>query len=225
MEKAGAIVDEVKQYMTLPETAATRVVGTEQEILDRCDLYSNLLTAFDGCISGLRTKRYHVTDEIVDQTERYVKKVMELSRYLGLSVTPKLHCLECHAVYLLRKHRGYADLAEDAGERAHQSESKMDLRWAAQRSHDRREVSKAANEARQSDPRVQTKVKEMHESTRAAGAEKRKVTFDENRDERRKQKIARREQVLESEVAEGRVEKFSEKRVAKFRTAVEPNDT
>ena len=89
MEKAGAIVDEVKQYMTLPETAATRVVGTEQEILDRCDLYSNLLTAFDGCISGLRTKRYHVTDEIVDQTERYVKKVMELSRYLGLSVTPK----------------------------------------------------------------------------------------------------------------------------------------
>ena len=101
----------------------------------------------------------------------------------------------------------------------------MDLQWAAQRSHDRREVSKAANEARQSDPRVQTKVKEMHQSTKAAGAEKRKVTFDENRDERRKRKIARREQVLESEVAERRVEKFSEKRVAKFRTAVEPNDT
>ena len=222
MEKANMIIEEVKEYMTLPETSATRVFGTEQDIQERCDLYASLLTAFDGCISGLRTKRFHVTDEVVDQTERYVKKVMELCRYLGFSITPKLHCLECHAVYLLRKHRGFADLAEDAGERAHQSESKMDLRWAAQRSHDRRELSKAANEAKQSDPRVQKKVMQMHENTRAAGALKRKATVSEIREERKKQKLARREQVLEAEVLEGRIEKFSEKRVSRFRAVVEP---
>ena len=223
MEKATTIVDEVKNYMTLPETAATRVVGTDQEIRERCELYANLLTAFDGCISGLRTKRFRVTDAIVDQTERYVRKVMELCRYLGFSITPKLHCLECHSVYFFRKHKGFADLAEDAGERAHQLESKMDLRWAAQRSHDRRELSKAANEAKQSDPRVQKKVQQMQENTRAVGGEKRKIAFDSNRDERRKQKIARRQQVLEGEVLEGRVEKFSEQRTAKFRAVFDPN--
>ena len=224
MEKAATIVDEVKEYMKLPETVATRAFGTEKDIQDRCHLYANLLTAFDGCISGLRTKRFHVTDVVVEQTDRYVKKVMELTRYLGFNITPKLHCLECHAVYFLRKHSGFADLAEDAGERAHQSESKMDLRWAAQRSHDRRELSKAANEAKQSDPRVQQKVKEMHENTRAAGAEKRKAAVEENREERKKIKLSRREQVLEAEVLDGRAEKFSEMRVARFRAASELED-
>ena len=217
MQKATAIVDEVKNFMLMPETAATRVVGTDDDIIERCDLYGKLLTAFDGCISGLRTKRFHVTDSIVLQTEAYVRKVMELSRYLGFSITPKLHCLESHAVFFLRKHQGFADLAEDAGERAHQSESKKDLRWAAQRSHDRRELAKASNEARESDPRVQKKLKQMQDNTRAVGAEKRKAAIDENREEKRRQKIARRGEILEVQVMEGRVAKFSDQRVAKFR--------
>ena len=104
MEKASIIIDEVKDYMMFLETAATRIVGSDQEIRERCDLYCDLLTAFDGCISGLRTKRFHVTDTIVEQTEIYVKKIMELSRYLTFSITPKLHCLESHAVYFLKKH-------------------------------------------------------------------------------------------------------------------------
>ena len=180
MEKASLIVEEVKIFMLMPETAVTWVVGTDDEIRERCNLYGKLLIAFDGCISGLRTKRFRVTYSIVAKTEAYVKKVMDLCRYLGFSITPKLHCLESHAVFFLQKHRGFADLAKDAGERAHQLESKKDLRLAAQRSHDRCKLAKATNEAKENDPRVQKKVMEMHNNTRAAGGEKRKLAIDEN---------------------------------------------
>ena len=218
MQKASTIVDEIKDYMCLPETAATRVVGTDEEIRNRCDLYCQLLTAFDGCISGLRTKRFRVTDDIIEATNRYVKKAMELCRHLGFNITPKLHCLESPFFYLLKKHRGFADLAEDAGERAHQTEFKRDARLAAQRSHDRREVTKALNEAKECDPRVQRKVKQMYEKTKVQAAEKRKATVDANREEKRRRKDSTREEVLESQqVLEGRVSKFSEQRIAKFR--------
>ena len=109
-------------------------------------------------------------------------------------------------------------MAEDAGERAHQSESKKDLRWAAQRSHDRQELAnKASNKARESDPMVQKKLKQMQDNTRAVGAEKCKAAIDKNREEKRRQKIARRGEILEVQVMEGHVAKFSDQRVAKFR--------
>ena len=222
MEKASIIVDEVKHFMCLPETAASQVVGTDEEIKNRCDLYCELLIAFDGCISGLRTKRFRVTEEVVERTKRYVKKAMELCRYLGFNITPKLHCLESHSVFLLEKHRGFADLAEDAGERAHQVEFRKDIRLAAQRSHDRREITKAINEAKECDPRVQRKVKQMYDKTIVKGAEKRKAMVEANREELKSKKMARREEVLESErsasVVGTRVSTFFNQRVAKFRT-------
>ena len=220
MEKASTIVDEVKVFMCLPETAATRVIGTDDEIRERCDLYCQLLVAFDGCLSGLRTKRFRVTEEIIETTEKFVKRAMELCRHLGFSITPKLHCLESHSVYLLRKHRGFADLGEDAGERAHQTEFRKDSRLAAQtRSHDRREAAKAINEAKECDPRVQHKVRQMYDKTRnIRGAEKRKAAVEANREEKKQAKRLKREAVLESqEGSQGRANKFSDQRVAKFR--------
>ena len=90
---------------------------------------------------------------------------------------------------------------------------------AAQRSHDRREAAKAANEVKDCDPRVQQKVKQMYEKTTVQGAKKRKATVDANREERRQEKISRRETVLGGDptALEGRVYKFLEQRVAKFR--------
>ena len=166
MADARLIVEEIKEYMCLPETSTTIIVGTNAEILNRCDIYCQLLVAMDGCISGLHTKRFQVSDAIIETTEKYVKKVMELCRFLGFSITPKLHCLEAHAVYFLKKHRGFADLAEDAGERAHQIESKRDAKLAAQRGHGRREFFKAVNEAKESDPRVQRRVEQLYQSTK-----------------------------------------------------------
>ena len=139
---------------------------------------------------------------------------------LGVSITPKLHCLEAHLVYLLRKHRGFSDLGENAGEQAHQTKFWKDSRLAAQRSHDRREAAKSANEVKDCDPRVQQKeVKQMYEKMTVQGAKKRKATVEANRDKRRQEKILRQEPVFGSDptVLEGRVYKFSEQRVAKFR--------
>ena len=48
-----------------------------------------------------------------------------------MSVTPKMHCIEDHAINLLRLTRGMGDIGEDAGERAHQEEARNERRiWA-----------------------------------------------------------------------------------------------
>jgi hypothetical protein len=39
----------------------------------------------------------------------------------GLSITPKLHVIEDHAIQFMMQHLGYGDLGEDFGERAHQT--------------------------------------------------------------------------------------------------------
>ena len=77
------------------------------------------------------------------------------------------------------------------------------------------------NESKEKDPRVVRKIQQMYDSTKRQGHEKRKGTVDANREERKKAKLARREEVLENDQEqfqlEGRVSRFSEQRVAKFR--------
>ena len=197
MQKASTIIDEIKDYMCLPETATTSVVGTDEEVRNRCDLYCQLLKAFDWCMSGLHTRRFCITnDTIIETTNRYVKKAMELCWHLGFNITPKLHCLESHSVYLLKKHRGFADLAEDAGERAHQKEFKRDARLTAQRSHDRWEVMKVLNEAKECNRRVKRKVKQIYEKTKVWAAEKHRLRLlhvqTERRNEEKRNRCKRR---------------------------------
>ena len=226
MGKASTIIEEVKKFMLLQETLESRQVGTAEQIVERgCDMFGRLLTAFDACISGLQTKHFLVMDLIVEQTKAYVKQVMRLCCLLGFNITPKLHCLECHAVHFLWKHRGFSDLAEDAGERAHQLEARKDLRFvAAQQSHSRREAAKAAIEAKDSDPRVQRKVIQMYEKARlVVGAAKQKVAIEACQEEKKKIKLTRQEDVLEFQVPEGRVKKFSEQRQEKFRGGGDEN--
>ena len=73
------------------------------------------------------------------------------------------------------------------------------------------------NEAKESDPRVQKKLKQFHDNTRAVGAEKHKTTAKEIREDRKRLKITRREEILEGQVLERQMEKFSDWRAAKFR--------
>ena len=71
------------------------------------------MTNLDGFLSGMRTIRFHLTEETVARTDRYRERTLALWRYLGMSVTPKMHCIECHAIPLLRKHKAFAGLGED----------------------------------------------------------------------------------------------------------------
>jgi hypothetical protein len=73
-------------------------------------------------------------DAMIDRAEKHVEHILYLWRYLGLSVTPKIHCIEDHIIPLLRKLRGIDDLGEDAGERALQIGACFEARSKGMRS-------------------------------------------------------------------------------------------
>jgi hypothetical protein len=181
MAKADVIMKEIREYVfQLP--IEQRLVGTDAEILAVCEYHRQLLLCLDGYFSGLRTKRYHLTDEIKTKTILYRNRSLAIMRHLAMSVTPKDHCIEDHAVQLMFLHEGIGDLGEDQGEQNHQLESKEDLRLGGVRSFQRREAFKSKQDGKKHDPGVKEKITKMYdknakrknaEETAARHAEKR----------------------------------------------------
>ena len=66
MQKCVAIIDEMVEEVL---QAPTRVAGTEDEIRHVGETHKHLLLSLDGFFSCLRTKRFHLTPEIVEQTK------------------------------------------------------------------------------------------------------------------------------------------------------------
>jgi hypothetical protein len=80
---------------------------------------------------------------------------------LGVSVTPKAHCIKRHSIPLLVEHKGFAGLGEDSGERMHQVQLKLDRRLGAIRDFKKKEVCKSKEETTTSYPGVKIKMEEM----------------------------------------------------------------
>ena len=60
MTEATDIIDDIEVVMLEMD----RVAGTDEEIRDVCEKHRQLFLCWDGYFSGLRTKRFHLTDEI-----------------------------------------------------------------------------------------------------------------------------------------------------------------
>jgi hypothetical protein len=128
MADADSIIKQIRDYVfSLP--LEQRVIGTVEEIMEVCEQHRQLLLCLDGLFSGLRTKRYHLTAEIIEKKKAYRDRCLAIMRHLSMSVTPKDHFIEDHAVELMLLHEGIGDLGEDQGEHNnHQLEAKEDLR-------------------------------------------------------------------------------------------------
>jgi hypothetical protein len=125
MAEANAIMKEIGDYLfQLP--VEQRLVGTQDEIQAVCEHHRQLLLCLDGYFSGLRTKRFHLTDEIKMNPILYCNRSLAIMWYLSMSVTPKDHCIKDHAVQLMVLRQGIGNLGEDQGEHNHQLESKED---------------------------------------------------------------------------------------------------
>jgi hypothetical protein len=161
MAKANAIMKEIGDYVfQLPVEQG--LVGMQDEIKAVCEHHGQLmLCGLDGYFSGLQTKRYHLTNEITMNTILYRNLNSAILRYLSMSVTPKDHCIEDHAVQLMVLHQGIGDLGEDQGEHNHQLESKEDLRLGSVRSFQRREVFKSKQDGKKHDLGVKEKITKM----------------------------------------------------------------
>jgi hypothetical protein len=120
MTEAISIIDDIEEQVLGME----RVAGTNEEIKDMCEKHRQLFTCWDKYFSGLRMKRYHLTDEIANKTKEFLVRSVLLERHLGMSITPKTHVMEDHSITKLVATHGFADLGKDAGERNHQDEAK-----------------------------------------------------------------------------------------------------
>jgi hypothetical protein len=82
---------------------------------------------WDGYFSGLRTKRFQLTDAIAKKTKEFlIVRSILLERHLCVNITPKSHLMDDHSMQQLIATHRFADLGEDAGERNHQDEAKAD---------------------------------------------------------------------------------------------------
>ena len=153
MSEANGIVDEVRNLVMQKR----RVRGSDKQIDEICCRTKQVLLVLDGFISCMKTKRGHVTDEIIYNAGRYRTKYIELLRFLRLSVTVKDHIIEHHSVEQLMQFGGIGDLGEDAGERNHQMEAREDQKLGAVREFAKKENCKSVRESRNNDVRVEIK--------------------------------------------------------------------
>jgi hypothetical protein len=192
MAEADAIMKKIgDNVFQLP--VQQRLVGTQDDIQAVCEHHQQLLLSFDGYFSELRTKRYHQTDKITMNNVLFRNRSLAIMRYLSMSVTPKDHCLEDHAVQLMVLHQEIGDLGEDQGEHNHQLESKEDLRLGRVRSFQRREVFKNKQDGKKHDPGVKEMITKMYDKhAKRKNAEETATRCAEERQKR----ISTREEAL-----------------------------
>jgi hypothetical protein len=199
MADADSIIKEIGEYVfQLPDEQ--RMVGTLDQVQAVCELHRQLLLCLDGFFSGLRTKRFHLTEQITTKTIEFRDRSLAIMRHLSMSVTPKDHCIEDHAVQWMILHEGIGDLGEDPGEHNHQLESKEDLRLGSVRCFRRREVFKSKQDGKKHGPGVKQKITEMYEKHA-----KRKTLerTESRRAEKRQKRIDAREEALLCPAPEG----------------------
>jgi hypothetical protein len=113
-ENCDAIVDEMEEYV-LQVTA--RIAGMDEEIRHVGEMHCRLLHSLDGYFSSLLIKQFHLTREILEQGKWYCDRVLALvERYLGMSVTTKIHLMEDHSLEEQENLAGFGDLGNDFGE-------------------------------------------------------------------------------------------------------------
>jgi hypothetical protein len=192
LSEATNIIEEVKSYvLRLPPEH--RVVGKDEEVMDVCTTHWELMTSLDGFLSGMIMIRFHLTEDIVTKTDQYHEQTLVLWRYLGMSVTPKAHCIKRHPIPLLLVHHdGFANLGEDSGEHMHQVQSKIDQRLGAIQGFKKKEVCKSKEETMTYFPSVKIKMEEMFGKTSRGQS----VAHAESRATKHQKKLDGREAVL-----------------------------
>ena len=105
----------------------------EKEIVKKfCDEVSTGLRLWNDIFARISDLEADMNDEYCNETQRRIDVAMELMRKLNFSITPKLHCVECHIVYQMRTVPGFAYMLEQWLEHYHQIGHRYDQQWKGQ---------------------------------------------------------------------------------------------
>ena len=162
LQESGKIHKELTNYVI---SLDSRVEGiSDTEILEVCDAHTHHLHAFDGFISGMHTKRCHLTAEIKINTKASRDQCAHLERRMpGMSMTTKAHIDEKHACEQQEEHDGVGDMEESFGWRDHQKETRADARHGGAGVFFTRERNKGMDEALSNDLKVQVAKTELQQ--------------------------------------------------------------
>jgi hypothetical protein len=138
MKDRHAIFTSIRELL---ETHRDRMIVSAEKVWEILDAYERLFGHLDAVFSICRIKRYHTTTNDISVLRRQVKQAVSVWRALGLSITPKMHCVEDHLCDIVAHFEGVGDIGEDEGERAHQTGHKNDCRNKALRDHAKRALS------------------------------------------------------------------------------------
>jgi hypothetical protein len=222
MGNAHTIVQEVMEFVLASES---KVEGMSDELICKvCEAHKCYLQAFDGYLSGMITKRYHLTDEIAAKTRQYRDKCLELERYLQLSITPKSHIIEDHSCEQQVYFNGIGDLDESFGERNHQHESIADRRHGGTRDFALREKIKAKEEAQINHPKVQDRVQDI-KTKRKRNYEVTRSGVQETAAEKRQRREEARAEVLNFVVPASSLARLRDERKRLFRVGLGNTNT
>jgi hypothetical protein len=138
MEKADAIFLEISTMMlAIP---GTQRHASDSEIVQRSESTVEALKQFDALFAMLRIPNGQTADCSLQDILLHAKKAIASWRQLAMSVTPKVHIIEDHAIEQFERLQGFGDFTEDYIEQAHQ--------WGEieeRRTHGLRDRTKAAN--------------------------------------------------------------------------------
>jgi hypothetical protein len=206
MDNADAIIDEMEDHVLQSQT---RFAGTDEEIRHVGNTHRNLLHCLGGYFSCLRTKRFHLTPDILQKGKRFRDHVLAHERYLGMSTTTKSHLIESHATEQQEELQGIGDIGEDFGERNHQDQAKADRRLGAVRNFAAREKFKSLEEVQSSkDFKVQEKIVDIKVKRQRGpneGSEARQAA-------KRTKRLDARDQILDAPAPTGRMTTLRELR-------------
>jgi hypothetical protein len=163
----------------------------------------------------LRTKRFHLTLEIVEKGKQFRVQVLAHERYLGMSVTTKSHLMEDHSLAQEEELDGIGDLGEDFGERYHQDQAKADRRLGCIRHFATRAAIKSNEEVQMKDKKVQAKIIEIKRK-RKRGHSKGTIA---RQTAKRQRRLDAREEVLASPAPAGRMTTLRERHIRQLKEA------
>ena len=116
LDHVEEIMSEIKKAVISGRKKPSNI--SDAEVHSKLDKYEDLLKMLDSTLSQMMI--VNPTQSEINEFEKRKNKTMKLWRGLNISITTKVHLLECHALHQLQTFKGIIDKAEHHAKREHQ---------------------------------------------------------------------------------------------------------
>jgi hypothetical protein len=214
------------QELVLSLPQAEKREPDDEKTIQMLQLHRRLLGHVDALVAFLRSDRYSLDyspeSEEVAKAKHHRDLLSHLWRHAKISVTPKAHCSEAHAIENAIKVCGYGELGEDEGERAHQTGAKSETRYACVQNFELKANSINEFECMSMDPCVSGKQVELKEKRKRNFTNPARETADDRSEEAKRLRVEARDQLLGLPMMEGIPQTLRDRKHARTVAAAEP---